>query len=244
MKVFKPLSVSVLTRPFEFRDRKMLGVSGLVFVELGESASVFPEMQLWPFWATRPEAGMPLDEGIVLNRAEYLLSAVAHPHGTDGRACAVEARVGSLSKRLLVYGDRHWDGASPSKPEPFAALPLTWARAYGGEGFADNPLGRGFAPSDKDDVRRHWLPNVEDPRQPIASPRDRVPPTGFGPIDPMWPQRLRHQGTYDDAWLKTQFPAVAADTDWRAFNRAPEDQQQAQPFTGTEEYAFHNLHPT
>lgn len=222
----------------------MLGFSGLVLIGLDGPVSVLPEMQLWPFWATRPEAAAPLSEGMVLSRAEYLVSGVAYPHGTDGRACAVEARVGALGKRLLVYGDRHWDGASPSRPKPFSGLPLTWGRAYGGEGFADNPVGKGLAPTESGGVRRHELPNVENPRQPIASPRDRVPPAGFGPIDPMWPQRLRHQGSYDDAWLKTQFPAVAADTDWRAFNRAPEDQQQAQPFTGTEEYAFHNLHPT
>lgn len=55
---------------------------------------------------------------------------------------------------------------------------------------------------------------------------------------------MQYRGTYDDAWLKTQFPAVAADTDWRYFNTAPEDQQQTEPFIGTEEYAFQNLHPT
>lgn len=244
MKVVKPTAISVLTRPFEFKDKNIFGFSALVFVGIGGVQDVFTEMQLWPFWATRPEAAMPLSEGMFMSRAEYLISGVAHPHGTDGRACAVETRVGAMDKRLLVHGDRHWEGASPSPPQPFSGLPLTWTRAYGGEGFADNPVGKGFAPTESNGVRRHELPNIEDPRQPIASPRDRVSPAGFGPIDPMWPQRQCYQGTYDDAWLKTQFPAVAADTDWRHFNRAPEDQQQNQPFAGTEEYAFHNLHPT
>ena len=222
----------------------MLGFSGLVFIGLGGAAKVLPEIQLWPFWATRPEADMPLTEGIPLSRAEFLMSAVAHPHGTDGRACAVEARVGSLSKRLLVHGDRYWEGAKPSAPEPFTSMPLTWKIAFGGEGFPGNPVGTGTSATERNGVRLPWLPNVEDPRQPFSSPRDRPSPAGFGPIDPMWPERLQHQGTYDEAWLKTQFPAIAADTRWQGFNRAPGDQQQAEPFTGTEEYAFQNLHPT
>lgn len=99
-------------------------------------------------------------------------------------------------------------------------------------------------PSVQDNGRVHWLPNIEDPSRPMASPGDRPSPAGFGPIDTMRPQRTRYQGTYDETWLKTQFPAVAADTDWRFFNTAPEDQQQDHPFTGTEDYAFVNLHPT
>ncbi|HMN20137.1 MAG TPA: DUF2169 domain-containing protein [Ottowia sp.] len=240
----KPLSVSILARPFEFRQRTMLGFSGLVCVELTERARVFTEAELWALWATRPESAAPLEEGIPRIHGEYLVSGIAYPHASDGRACAVAARCGQLSKQLLVFGDRAWEGDRPTPARPFAALPLTWARSWGGEGVPENPLGCGAAPVERDGVRLHPLPNVEDPRQPLASPRDRVRTVGFGPIDPMWPQRMRHQGTYDDDWLKTQFPAVAADTDWRYFNVAPEDQQQAEPFAGTEEYAFQNLHPT
>lgn len=244
MKVFKPLSISVLTRPFEFRDRKMLGFSGLVFVGLGATPSVFSEVMLWPFWASRPESTFPLDESIVRSRAEYLISGIAHSPKPGQRGCAVDVEVGRLHKRLLVHGDRYWDGGVPSIAEPLDSMPLTWERAFGGNEIAENPLGRGAGPTEQGSVRLHWLPNVEDPLRPVTSPRDRVHPAGFGPIDPMWPQRMRYRGTYDDAWLKTQFPAIAADTDWRFFNVAPDDQQQDKPFVGTEEYTFRHLHPT
>src|SRR5690606_33923557 len=108
----------------------------------------------------------------------------------------------------------------------------------------ENPRGKGVSPLEHEGAPYHWLPNVELPTHPLATPTDRVPPAGFGPIDTTWPQRTRHQGTYDESWLKTQFPAVAADTNWRYFNVAPVDQQQDQAFTGTETYAFRNMHPT
>lgn len=244
MKISKPLAVSVLTRPFEFRRRHMLAFSGLVFIGLEDTPAVFPETLLWPFWATRPESTLPLEECIVRTRAEYLISGIAYPHGSGKRGCAVEASVGKLRKRLIVHGDRYWNGQTPSEPAVFESMPLTWNRAFGGPELPENPLGKGFGGKNQSlsDVR--WLPNIEDPDQPLSSPRARVMPAGFGPIEPTWPQRARYHGTYDDAWLKTQFPAIAADTDWRHFNIAPEDQQQEQPFTGREDFAFHHMHPT
>ncbi|MFC0591227.1 DUF2169 domain-containing protein [Ottowia pentelensis] len=243
MRISKPLAVSVLTRPFEFRRRTMLGFSGIVFIGLEEAPTVFSETQLWPFWATRPESSLPLDECIARTRAEYLISGVAYPHGVDRRGCAVEASVGRLRKQLIVRGDRYWDGSVPSEAAPFESMPLTWNRAFGGTGLADNPVGKGWAGDDRGSTAIRWLPNIEDPSRPLTDPRAVAQPVGFGPIDPTWPQRTRYHGTYDDAWLKTQFPAIAADTDWRYFNMAPEDQQQEQPFTGVEEYTFHNMHP-
>lgn len=244
MKVLKPMAVSSLVRCFEYRGKCWFSFTGMLMVGLGHEIRLYSEQELWPFWLARPEAGGPLDEGILRARAEYLVSGIAFPHNTDGRACAVEAQVGQLSKRLLVFGDRYWEGHQHTRPLPFRALPMTWENAYGGKGFPDNPRGKGVAPTEHDGANYHWLPNIETPTQPIASPTERVPPAGFGPIDTMWPQRARFQGTYDDAWLKNQFPAVASDTNWRYFNVAPEDQQQDQAFTGTESYAFGNMHPT
>ena len=55
--------------------------------------------------------------------------------------------------------------------------------------------------------------------------------------------RNARRGTYDDAWLKQDFPGIASDTDWGFFNIAPADQQQVAPFVGDEPYSFRNMHP-
>ncbi len=64
-----------------------------------------------------------------------------------------------------------------------------------------------------------------------ASPSDRP-----GPIDPAHPSRRALAGTYDDHWLKHDFPGLARDADPRLFCVAPEDQRVAGYFTGDEPF--------
>jgi uncharacterized protein YjbI with pentapeptide repeats len=90
----------------------------------------------------------------------------------------------------------------------------------------------------------HPLPNVELPGRLVTSPGARPDPAGFGPYDFTWPQRFKKLGTYDRAWLETGFPGFARDVDWTAFNLAPADQQQDEPFRGDEAIVLENLHPT
>jgi len=243
MKVIKPMPVSLLTRCFEFRGKCWLGVSTLVLVDLAAAPRLWPEKALWQFWATRPEAEMPLDDAMVRTRAQFLVAGAAFPHGTDGRSCAVAAQVGTLRKTLVVHGDRFWDGDRPGAAAEFARMPLRWDRAFGGPAFAANPLGKGAAPVELGGARFHPLPNIERPEAVLSSRQQQPAPAGFGPIEQTWPQRAQWRGTYDDAWLRKEFPAIASDTDWRFFNAAPEDQQQAEAFRGDESYAFHNMHP-
>ncbi len=152
--------------------------------------------------------------------------------------------MGSLEKRLEVFGNRYWQGRRPpTTPEPFVEMPITWQNAFGGEGFDNNPLGKGFAPIETDDGKVHPLPNVELPRKLVKSKRDRPDPASFGPIDLMWPQRFGKAGTHDANWLKAHFPGFAADMDWSIFNLATEDQQQTEPFRGDEQFVIEGMHP-
>ena len=42
-------------------------------------------------------------------------------------------------------------------------MPLIWERAFGGEGYAQNPVGKGAAPVSTPHGEFQFLPNVEDP---------------------------------------------------------------------------------
>ncbi|MBU1361859.1 MAG: DUF2169 domain-containing protein [Gammaproteobacteria bacterium] len=246
MKVIKAFPVSLITRCFEYRGRTSLGVSALAMVSLGGERRLWQEKDLWTFWATRPEAQWPIEEGMPRVRSEYLVSGSAYTHGaraTDQRAVAVSARIGTLQKRLVVHGERYWNGDDVSEAQPFSSLPLGWQHAWGGPDCPENPLGMGMAPHEVDGHRLRMLPRIEHPAHPLASPRTEGRPAGFSPLDGMWPQRAAKRGTYDRQWLTESFPAIASDADWTTFNTAPDDQQQAAPFRGDEDYAFHHLHP-
>lgn len=243
MRCVKPLSTSLLTRPFEHGGRFMLGVSVLLFSTLGRPGRLLTEQALWPFWASRPESQGPLEEGYPRPRAEYLIGATAFTRPDRPRACRVRAQVGGLSKELVVWGPRFWEGEHPSSPHPFARLPLDWTQAYGGEDFSANPVGMGRRDSEINGLRMRLLPRVEYPDQPLTSPTGAGRPAGFGPLDPTWTLRAAKRGTYDAAWLEHDYPGLARDLDGSFFNLAPEDQQQAAPFRGDEAYAFDLLHP-
>ncbi|MBT2333154.1 DUF2169 domain-containing protein [Variovorax paradoxus] len=243
MKVFKPLPLSLLSRCFEVRNRTWMGVSGLLMVSLGAQRKLWLEKDLWQFWATRPDAGWPLEDGMPRARSEYIVCGHAYPDDAERRACAVRAQVGALRKELHVHGARFWNGDRPTPAQPFERMPLDWAHTWGGASWPENPLGMGMADQDVGGAKLRPLAHIEWPDHPRTTPTAEGKAAGFGPIDGMWPQRASKRGTYDDQWLKTDFPGIAADANWTTFNIASDDQQQHAPFNGDEPYAFDNLHP-
>src|SRR5262249_33420529 len=67
------------------------------------------------------------------------------------------------------------------------------------------------------------LPNLEDPKHPLRSTKQRPSPAGFGFIAPHWEWRRRHAGTYDEGWTRDRMPLLPQDFDRRFFNAAHPD---------------------
>ena len=174
-------------------------------------------------------------------RADVMLKGTCHPRKEKPvPACPVVFGVGGWSKELLVIGDRSWKKGllsdTMSDPEPFSEMPLGFARAFGGPGFAINPAGKGFDGLD--------LPNVEYRDKLIRKRRDRPTPASFGPTNPAWLPRAKMVGKeYGDSWKKKRAPYYAVDFDWNYFNAAPADQQLPGYLKGDEELRFKSLHP-
>ena len=89
-----------------------------------------------------------------------------------------------------------------------------------------NPVGVGFhhAPS-ADPAVQTQAPNITYPDEPYLSPSDRPKPAGFGAVGRGWQPRLGFAGTYDQAWIDTQWPLPPKDFDPRHNLSAPADQQ-------------------
>ncbi|MCK6392947.1 DUF2169 domain-containing protein [Zoogloea sp.] len=147
----------------------------------------------------------------------------------------VALRVGTLSRRLRIFGERTWqregEGWRPSAPQPFERLPLRWELAFGGTSRAHpehppeceqrNPVGRGFVASWDTDPAGLPLPCIEDPDALLRHPHERPEPAGMAPVAAGWLGRARHAGTYDAAWQKTRAPYLPLDFDPRFFQVAP-----------------------
>lgn len=209
----------------------------------------------------RPEHEAALSESIrapVKSRSDILLLGTAHaPSGTPTKRMDIGLRVGTVEKRLRVVGDRKWQFGStfsltptPTEPQPFTTMPITYDRAFGGYDEAAaafeprNPTGRGFiAAKTKESVHDKPLPNIEDPADPIKSWDSKPQPAGFGPIDPGWLPRRKFLGTYDEKYMEERHPLPPEDFSLEFFNSAHPDLQVAGYLRGDEEVELKNLTP-
>lgn len=190
-------------------------------------------------------------------RVDVVLIGHCHPPGGEAKTCEVGLRVGDvLDKRVLVVGDRRvWQprGAARARistPRSFHAMPLCWRRAYGGvDHYGDvpvahphNPVGVGFwlGPGPYGAARDHHgvMPNLEDPRRPIAvdallvdpeAIEDARAPVGTGFVPMHWLPRARRGGLDPRVrdWMQatTGVAPTLKPLDPRVYNVAPDDQQ-------------------
>jgi uncharacterized protein YjbI with pentapeptide repeats len=249
MKVIKPLRLSVLYRSYEDGNACRLAVAVMVYFPFEQPTRLLPEIALWKFVPEQLGGDSILDMGLPKPKGEVLVKGKCFAPGAKPLpGMQVRLRLGSLSKALNVYGNRYWKGARTvpriSDPEPFTEMDIAWQNAFGGADFPFNPLGKGTVPVPvAGGVTELPLPNIEDPRRLIGSPKDRPAPAGFGAYDFLWPQRFSKLGTYDERWKRERFPGFAADLDWSAFNAAPEDQHIAGYLKGGEIIEIFGMHP-
>lgn len=190
---------------------------------------------------------------------DVLLHASAmSPDGTPVMELQVDFAGAGMHKHAVVTGDRVWSrgftGLVSTDPLPFATLPLTWDRAFGGSDQShDDPkrngselrnlMGVGFRlNSESDGILGTALPNVERADALMQSWSDKPLPIGFAPVGRGWAPRIAFAGTYDQQWFETRRPFLPVDFDPRYFQAAPIDQQLERLDSGTR-FACVNMSP-
>lgn len=167
-----------------------------------------------------------------------------------GTSADVELRLGTVEKRVRVFGERHAVRSGStfrwSEPAAFDRMPIVWERAFGGQddshpdpkhhAFCEqNPIGVGFVASETSrDLEGARAPNIELAGAETSGPLDRPPPAGLGFLGRHWLPRRSYAGTYDDAWRKTRAPFLPSDFDVRFYNGAAADQIARAPLQGNE----------
>lgn len=195
------------------------------------------------------------------------LGATFSPGGAPTASWTCGLRVGSLEKRLRVYGPRLWkaetrktwhglidrekedtlDGWKLTQPEPVAYVPIDWRLAFGGrieggETIERNPVGRGLVDISLYREKPEWpAPQIEDENHPIRDVRDRPLPAGLGPISPFWQDRIERAGTYNESWLNERHPLLPKDFDFLFWQAAPPYLRSATWLAGDEEFELDNL---
>jgi len=180
MLILKPLSLGILSRVAYLRRRHIFALGAVAPFRLDDPTRLTFEPAFW-------KAAAPLLNGAILDQAmpkpqgEVLLLGTAHaPQGQPVRVMDVGFRIGPITRRLRVFGNRHWvearGGIYPTEAAPFTEMPITAARAFGGANYPENPAGHGHgaaallragAPA--------ALPNIEDADRPLREIGDAPP---------------------------------------------------------------------
>ncbi|AOM40237.1 DUF2169 domain-containing protein [Xenorhabdus hominickii] len=255
MKIIKPSRLSVLYRPYRWLQKNHLGISVMALADMGSAPRLRPEAELWQLAENELKTcNGVIDLAMPKYCAEFLATGYAYTHHqADKSACTARIQVGQLAKTLAAFGDRYWIDDTPSKPQPFDQMRLDWSRAFGGEGYEENPHGVGVNPESLENgLNIHRLPNIETlhnrlmSQRRLTSPQEIPIPASFCPLDFIWPRRFTRIGKkYDKEWLENEFPGFSRDIDWRLFNAAPEDQWWEDSTTLPEqaEWRIWNMHP-
>ncbi|MBI5896137.1 MAG: DUF2169 domain-containing protein [Desulfobacterales bacterium] len=191
-------------------------------------------------------------------RADIVLRATAQaPNGKPAPVVSVGIKVGSMEKRLAVFGERYWNHAgvlsrsyAMTAPKPFLRRPIVYRDAFGGldaitgEYCAENLVGTGlYSPKTKRNLAGKPLPCIEDPRCLIRNLEDRPQPVGFGFYHRAWRPRAAYAGTYDAVWRKQRSPLPPEDFDARFYNGAHPDLQADGYLKAGEPVTLLNLTP-
>lgn len=240
MRILKSMQAGVLQKSFTYNTRHFLCVSLLWPFRMDTGEPVL-ETEMWQALTQHFREGRVFDQGMPKDRGEFLCLGSFHaPRSQAVKQEAVSVRVATCEKKLLVTGPRYWRSGGATRPEPIMTLPVRYDQAFGGDGFAENPIGKGF--SAEEDGQKP-LPCVEYPNVVVTSPSATAPPASFEAMDMGWKQRQQYAGTYDDTYMRTRMPGLPDDVDWRLFNDAPEDQWIDGYFRGDEEFEIIHMHP-
>lgn len=244
MKVVKPMKIPILTRVFENQRQPHFHVAAFVGFPLATPRALLDELAFWD--AVQPALGASmLDESLAKARGEVLVAGSWHaPGGKPVTTSFVRVKVGSVDKRLAVYGDRHWVRGSPSEAKPMTSMPIDWAHAFGGPKFPRNLQGMGMEMVKRDGEEVRPLPNVERFGSPITSPGATPDPEGFLPMDMSFEQRRARAGTFGSDYADKYAPGLPPDHQASVWNLAPSDQWIGGTWRGDERILIENMNST
>jgi uncharacterized protein YjbI with pentapeptide repeats len=247
VNIVKPLHLGIIYKPFSWKGVNIFSAGNLIPFSLSDG-TILLEQKMWGS-ISELLADAIFDTAMPKDRGEMLVAGSFYaPEGQSVDAGQVSVSLGDVEKQLLIYPPRYWAkllgaGVGIVTEGQVSQVPISYSLAYGGEGYAENPVGVGHKPVMTDTGEKHFLPQIEYKNRPVTSPGGRYRPAGLGRVDQMWEPRLSMAGTYDEAYLSNRFPGLADDVDWRFFNEAAADQQINGFWSGFETYRIENMHP-
>ncbi|MFG1489456.1 DUF2169 domain-containing protein, partial [Oceanospirillum sp. HFRX-1_2] len=206
-QLITPPEITIQTLPYAWKGKQRLAVSLMLATPI-DNHHPYSTQDAWNgIMQVIPKAeifdlGYPKPRGEVLVYGNYYA-----PDGFAISSDKVLLQVGSLKKELIVAGERFWRKImTPTTPEPFTKIPLTYEMGFGGEEDERNPVGKGF-PLESETP----MPQLEYPDQLLVKKHQKPAPAGLNATSVDWAPRKKLWGTYDTAWQEQDAPFLARD---------------------------------
>lgn len=216
MQIIKPQQLVFLNGRYQIGRQSHLGISVLAGFYLSDPQHFANEAEIWAGWEQAPLSYRVLDLAEPKPFAEYLLAGHAGV-GKEVTALDVSAVVGNLSRRWYVQGEA---SQTSLQVQPFLRMPMDHQRCYGGEGCAENPLGRGYQDGRSPQVMVVHNDTLQR-NSPLASPG---PVPQYFPLRKVWLDRAASDMVGKD-YLENIFPGYPQALDRRYFQLAPPEQR-------------------
>ena len=239
-QLIAPPEITVQTHPYGWKGQQRLAVSLMLATPI-DSHQPYSTQDAWNgIMDVIPKAEC-FDLGYLKPRGEVLVYGSYYaPDGYAITADSVRLKAGNVDKQLVVTGERLWRNLlTPTTPEPFSKLPLTYEHGFGGEEDDRNPIGKGF--NLKPDEP---MPQLEYPEQLLTQKRQKPKPAGLNATSVDWMPRKKLWGTYDKLWQENDAPFLARDLNPDFFMQAADDQWFESYIQGGEAILLENMHPT
>jgi len=241
--LYKPHKLSCIQNIQAIRGQNYLYATVFYGFDLTDPDAVLSEAVYTETAMSNLPMGGFLDMGFPKAVPEVLIAGEARaPEGSSVQAQEIGFSVGAVTKRAMVFGDRHWvrdnGDVKLTHAEPYETIPLTPDRAFGNETHPVNPAGKGSNPQY---ILEHFgyapLANIENPDCLVKTLTDQPPPVLFGPLGHDHPLRKSKVGQPSWDWIRTSFPEPPPGFDRAYYNMAPEDQRLGTALRGNEAFS-------
>ncbi|MBK8258847.1 MAG: DUF2169 domain-containing protein [Polyangiaceae bacterium] len=195
------------------------------------------------YWDDDPQRSLSASTDMVPYKARADVVLVGSAYSSEPvRSLLARLAVGTVNKSIEVHADRAFgpDGLL-REGLPFNRMRLRYERAAGGP-ETTNPVG---IRADQQDSRGNIpLPNLQAPSAHVSRRGEGFLPIGFGPIAPLWRERLVRIQRWLPGWSPYDFARAPLPDgfDGSYFNVAPQDQQLESVNAG-EQVVLEHLHP-
>lgn len=220
MRIVKPQQLIFLNGRYQLAQQSYLGVSVVAGVYLSKPQHFANEAEIWAGWEKAPLANRIMDLAEPKPFAEYLLAG----HAATAKPVTslnISVSVGELQRRWRVQGEAK---LSAMQIAPFTQMALDHQHSYGGEGYAENPTGRGFQDGLSPRLMTLGADDLPQVNSPLAAP---------GPLPQHFLQRKRYLDRVagemaGEGYLKTLFPGYPQQLDRQYFQLAAPAQRYHQ----------------